>query len=236
MVRPRAEPGLPAHLAVFGTGVPVDEMAFLTNCHVGAHNPHGGTFTVTGRAACAGTVVGVKQQREHDWAVDVVYNWDRVDPPWQPDELTERLWLGGTPRTDVVVPPGQVAAPWAPSAHRGLFDSCVTLTPIAGPAGDGVLELRVPLRDRDGEQLDLQMLAAAIQWAVDRHRDGHRVLVRCHAGLNRSGLVAVPLLTWLVPDMTFAAALEHARRVRHRLVLCRAEFQHAARALARPGA
>lgn len=182
------------------------------------------------------TLDGVDHAETEDlWRNDVLFHWDRNDPPWEGTELLERFFLGGTPRTDVVVQPGAIASPWQPSVHRGLFDACVTMTPISGPAGSGVLELRVPLNDRDGDVLDLGILRGAVEWAVERHRAGNRVLVRCHAGLNRSGLVAVPALTWIDAAISFDEALRTARTRRHELVLCRPEFEVAARQLARPG-
>lgn len=173
---------------------------------------------------------------ENLWRNDVLFHWDRCDPHWSGTELLDRLFLGGTPQTDVVVAPGTIGSPWRPSVHREIADACVTLTPISGPAGPGVLELRVPLADRDGETLDLATLRDVVAWAVERHRAGDRVLVRCHAGLNRSGLVAVPVMTWVAPDLSFDEALGIARTKRHELVLCRPEFEVAARELARPGA
>lgn len=182
------------------------------------------------------TLYAVEYAETEDlWKNDVLFNWDRNDPSWAGTAILERLFLGGTPRNDVVVQPGAVSSPWQPSVHRGLYDACVTLTPISGPAGSGVLELRVPLNDRDGEPLDLNVLGGVVAWILERYRAGNRVLVRCHAGLNRSGLVAVPAMTWIAPDLSFDEALSIARVNRHELVLCRSEFEVAARKLARPG-
>ena len=108
----------------------------------------------------------------------------------------------------------------------------MTLTPLAGPAGTGVAEFRVTFPDRDGAVPPRHNLVEAIDWATRRHRAGDRVLVRCHAGLNRSGLVAVPVLTWIDESLSFDQALLRARTLRHELVLCRNE--ELARSLARP--
>ena len=172
---------------------------------------------------------------ENLWRNEILFHWDRSDPSWQATELIDRLLLGGTPQTDLVVQPGSITSPWQPSVHPGICDACVTMSPIIGPAGRGVLELRVPLEDRSAEPVDHDALRKAIAWAVAQHRDGKRVLVRCHAGLNRSGLVAVPLMTWLDEALSFDDALEIARTRRHALVLCRPELEDAARTLARPG-
>ena len=169
---------------------------------------------------------------ESFWSADVEYNWQRRDPAWTATLLHERLWIGGVPEFDVVVAPGTVASPWRPTAHAGLYDACLTMTPIAGPAGPGVLEYRVPLLDVDTPDLHLDVLHDALDWVLRQHQAGGRVLVRCHAGLNRSGVIAVPALTHLAAGWSFDEALAHARRTRHRLVLSRPAFETAARSLA----
>lgn len=168
-----------------------------------------------------------------NYAGDVQWNWRRVDPSWHPTELLPRLWQGGTPDDDLLVEPGFVTSPWAPSVSLADFDACVTLTPIAAPAGAGVAEMRVTFQDAEVVKPRLDLLAEAIGWARRRHKSGDRVLIRCHAGLTRSGLVAVPLMTWLEPSLSFDDALALARSRRHRLVLSR--FKEQARALSRPG-
>lgn len=179
------------------------------------------------------TVRVVREADEANFTGDVAYNWQRRDPSWHPTELAVRLWQGGTPDDDLLVAPGSITSPWAPSVQARDFESCVTLTPLAGPAGTGVSELRVTFHDADHVTLNMQALGEAVEWALGRHRAGDRVLVRCHAGLVRSGLVAVPLLTWVDESLSFDQALAHARSRRHPLVLAR--FEVAARQLARPG-
>ena len=164
---------------------------------------------------------------------DVAYNWRRKDPGWRPTELLPRLWQGGTPDDDLVTAPGFLTSPWAPSVHADSFDACVTLTPLAAPAGTGVAEFRVTFLDTDDTAAPADLLRDAVEWAARRHAAGDRVLVRCHAGVSRSGLVVVPLMTWLDPGLTFDAALSRARQMRHPRVMCR--FEGIARALARPG-
>jgi hypothetical protein len=166
-----------------------------------------------------------------DWG-DVKYNWERKDPGWRPTELLDRLWQGGVPDDDLTVSPGTIPSPWRPSVHKGIFDACVTLTSLAGPVGTGVAEFRVTFPDFDGVMPPADLLGEAIAWAALRHSKGDRVLVRCHAGLSRSGLVVVPLMTWIDPSLTFDQALTRARHLRHELVLCR--FEELGRGLARP--
>jgi len=172
---------------------------------------------------------------KHNWSMDVVYNWERKNPKWEATEVSERLWIGGTPHTDVVVKPGSLTNPWSPSVTSDLFDACLTLTPIAGPVGHEVVELRVPLIDKKGAQVDIELVQEAVKWVVDKHKDNKKVLVRCHAGLNRSGLIVVPVLTFIEPSLSFNDALQRVRTLRHKLVLNRPEFLEVAKKVARAG-
>lgn len=166
---------------------------------------------------------------------DAYYNLNRNDPYPTPTLLLNRLWIGGTPDDDILIHPGTFPRPWKPSVHKENFDSCVTLTPLAGPAGTGISELRVTFPDTDKTAPPpLEILQNTISWARQEHAQGKRILVRCHAGLNRSGLIAVPLMTWIDPTLSFSQALEKARNKRHHLVLCRDTFRDLAEQLANP--
>lgn len=93
------------------------------------------------------------------------------------DEVYPGLWIGG--------------ARWG-NPPAGEFDVVVSLTPrheadvrIPRPAR----HLRWPLLDEEGHPFDPGQLAELVAKIVGWVRDGQRVLVRCYAGLNRSGLV-----------------------------------------------
>jgi protein-tyrosine phosphatase len=98
-----------------------------------------------------------------------------------------------------------------------------------------VVELRVPLIDKKGAQVDIELVQEAVKWVVDKHKDNKKVLVRCHAGLNRSGLIVVPVLTFIEPSLSFNDALQRVRTLRHKLVLNRPEFLEVAKKVARAG-
>jgi len=108
--------------------------------------------------------------------------WERrmlaSDWPRNPhDEVYPGLWIGG--------------ARWGnPGPHD--FDVVVSLTPtheanirIPKPTH----HLRWPLYDADDQHIDPDQLARLVTQIVQWVREGKRVLVRCWAGLNRSGLV-----------------------------------------------
>jgi len=74
------------------------------------------------------------------------------------------------------------------------FQTVVTLYLWANPAGDGVKELRLPFRDDYQIAFDVNAMLSIVR---DAHYDwsrGKRVLVRCQAGQNRSGLVTALIL------------------------------------------
>ena len=55
--------------------------------------------------------------------------------------------------------------------------------------GWGVEEMRYGFADASAEHFDTERLLRVSKWAFDRWNAGERVLIRCQAGLNRSGLV-----------------------------------------------
>jgi protein-tyrosine phosphatase len=64
----------------------------------------------------------------------------------------------------------------------------------ARPADWQVQEFRYGLPDAAISNIDLSRLRQAVEFGYDRWKSGDRVLVRCQAGLNRSGLVMALIL------------------------------------------
>jgi protein-tyrosine phosphatase len=64
----------------------------------------------------------------------------------------------------------------------------------ARPADWNVQEFRYGVPDASIADIDLQRLKQAVEFGYDRWKQGDRVLVRCQAGLNRSGLVTALIL------------------------------------------
>lgn len=74
------------------------------------------------------------------------------------------------------------------------FDAIVTMYAWARPADWKVQEFRYGVPDASISDIDLDRLRQAVDFGYDRWKQGDRVLVRCQAGLNRSGLVLALIL------------------------------------------
>jgi hypothetical protein len=133
-------------------------------------------------------------------------------PTYAPSEILPGLWQGGTEDHEVV-------GGLVPADHQGVlygrrprFDTVVTLYADAQPAAWGVEELRFGFPDAE---LTPEFARRAIELARHAHRrwtDGTRVLVRCQAGVNRSGLVMALTLMLDGMDAHDAIALIRERR------------------------
>ena len=74
------------------------------------------------------------------------------------------------------------------------FHAIVTMYAWARPADWKVQEFRYGVPDASITDIDLDRLRQAVDFGYDRWKQGDRVLVRCQAGLNRSGLVLALIL------------------------------------------
>jgi protein-tyrosine phosphatase len=105
-------------------------------------------------------------------------------------EILSNLFMGGTDDEDVIHIPARVY-----SRREDLpFDSMVTMYAWARPADWNVQEFRYGVLDASIKDIDLNRLRQAVEFGYDRWKQGDRVLVRCQAGLNRSGLVMALIL------------------------------------------
>jgi protein-tyrosine phosphatase len=105
-------------------------------------------------------------------------------------EILSNLFMGGTDDEDVIHIPARVY-----SRREDLpFDSMVTMYAWARPADWNVQEFRYGVPDASIKDIDLNRLRQAVEFGYDRWKQGDRVLVRCQAGLNRSGLVMALIL------------------------------------------
>ena len=105
-------------------------------------------------------------------------------------EILTNLFMGGTDDEDVIHIPARVY-----SRREDLpFDSIVTMYAWARPADWNVQEFRYGVPDASIKDIDLNRLRQAVEFGYDRWKQGDRVLVRCQAGLNRSGLVMALIL------------------------------------------
>lgn len=130
-----------------------------------------------------------------------------ADAPW--NEIVPGLWQGGHDwrDTDGVLRDVVVA---------DEFDLVVSLYKRhgCGPTGDGVEELRLIIPDGMLLAADAATAERIAEKAARAVKDGKRVLVRCQAGYNRSGLITALTLIHLGHDAEAAIDLIRAKRSR----------------------
>ena len=103
------------------------------------------------------------------------------------------------------------------------FDAIVTMYAWARPADWNVQELRYGIPDNLISDIDLNRLRKAVDFAHQQWKSGDRVLIRCQAGLNRSGLVTALVLIkeGYSPDQ----AIDLIRAQRGEDALCNSQFE-----------
>jgi protein-tyrosine phosphatase len=122
------------------------------------------------------------------------------ETPLDASNIVRRLWIGGVPPFD---------------RHLPEFDVLVLCARELQPeslAFRGTV-IRCPIRDADPTELEHKTVLAAGRAVAKALVGGHRVLVTCAAGRNRSGLVtglALGLVTRM--SATEIIALIRARR------------------------
>jgi len=115
---------------------------------------------------------------------------DRAAPdagaPW--NEIVPGLWMGGHHYLDA-------SGQRAPAIVTDEFDLVISLSQQDGhgPA-DNVEHHCARLPDQPLTSGQLETVCRLAATAVDGLRQGRRVLVRCHSGYNRSGLVVAQVL------------------------------------------
>lgn len=124
-------------------------------------------------------------------------------------EITPGLWMGGTDDYDTVDRPGELPRLSSPLD----FDAVITLNAYAKPFGWYVRELRFGFPDAplDGEHAS--HIEEVADWGHRAWKRGERLLVRCQAGMNRSGLVTALVLKR--EGITHDAAINLIRKKRH---------------------
>ncbi len=120
-----------------------------------------------------------------------------VWPGYAPTELTPGLHQGGTEDYDVLSRRGNDFR----RRNDYPFDTVVTLYASAQPVPWGVEELRFGFLDSRLEGDDIATVIRAAKFAHQRWLEGAEVMIRCQAGMNRSGLVSslVLILAGLTP-------------------------------------
>lgn len=116
-----------------------------------------------------------------------------VNKPWHKpldnyNTILPNLFMGGTHDDDMF------SQHEKPLITTDDFDSVYTLFGWANPSDWNVKEVRLPFYDSGSFSVDESEL---YEFAEQAHKDwkrGKRVLIRCQAGLNRSGLITALLL------------------------------------------
>lgn len=135
--------------------------------------------------------------------------------------ISTRLWVGGAPPFDRDLPEFDMLVLCAAELQpdRIAFHGTVVRCPIPDAALSAHDAMRVAVSSR--------LVAEAIS-------GGRRVLVTCHAGLNRSALVAALALAKLT-TMSAAEIIRLIRTNRHPHALHNRHFQSIVRSIAREG-
>ena len=114
-------------------------------------------------------------------------------------EISPGIYMGGTQDADSRLATNTSADGFANHNRPSFYDdkkfqTVVTLYLWANPTGDGVKELRLPFRDDYQINFDVNAMFSIVRDAHYDWSSGKRVLVRCQAGQNRSGLVMALIL------------------------------------------
>jgi hypothetical protein len=133
-------------------------------------------------------------------------------------EILPNLFMGGTDDEDVINIPARIYN----RRNELPFDAIVTMYESARPAFGGVQEFRYGIPDASIVEIDLGRLRDAVEFAHARWKAGDRVLIRCQAGLNRSGLVTALLL--IKEGHAPQEAIDLIRTKRDRDALCNMDF------------
>lgn len=137
-------------------------------------------------------------------------------PGPEPSELAPGLWQGGT-NTDE-------AHGYALAANgRSPYRVVITLFDGAPLAPNDVEEHRLPFEDAELKPEEVSQLLALAEVAHARWKAGEVVLVRCEAGVNRSGLVSSMVL--LISGLTPAEAIGAVRAARGPMALSNESFE-----------
>jgi protein-tyrosine phosphatase len=132
--------------------------------------------------------------------------------------IAPNLFQGGTDDLDVI----HLAQTNTRPRVDLPFDAIVTMYAWARPADWNVQEFRYGVPDASISDIDLNRLRQAAEFGYDRWKAGDRVLVRCQAGLNRSGLVLALIL--IKDGLTPQEAINRIRENRGSDALFNADF------------
>jgi hypothetical protein len=137
-------------------------------------------------------------------------------------EILPGLWQGGTHDDD-----GRRIHAHAHIDSRPIttdeFDVVGTFYAKSNPADWHVLELRYPFMDGNLDDANMDYLIGVARFMHSEWKRGKRVLTRCQAGWNRSGLVTALIL--LIEGYSAEAAIDLIRVRRSSDALCNHRFE-----------
>lgn len=141
-------------------------------------------------------------------------------PIWS--EILTGLWQGGTEDWDVMG--AHVLPKYERSARITIkdFATVVTLYAAAKPVDWHVRELRFGMWDSNLKDVDFEDIFDIVQLAHSDWLRGKKVLIRCQAGWNRSGLITALVL--IREGYSAAEAITLIRQNRSEYALCNPDF------------
>lgn len=143
-------------------------------------------------------------------------DWYR-EPLWS--EVLPGLWQGGTAGNDEM----HIGRPVADARIKPKdFDTVITMYGYAQPADWQVKEFRLAIYDSDMRDFDAEELFDLVRVAHTDWQKGKKVLVRCQAGWNRSGLITALVL--MRQGYTTDQAIDLIREARSKHALCNHHF------------
>jgi protein tyrosine phosphatase len=137
------------------------------------------------------------------------------DPLWS--EVLNGLWQGGTDDLDV---DRQLKVPMITTKN---FDTVITMYADANPVDWFVKEFRYGVWDSDINKMNTTELFDIVRLAHADWKRGKRVLIRCQAGWNRSGLITALVL--IREGMGAREAIDLIRETRSESALCNKSFE-----------
>jgi hypothetical protein len=132
-------------------------------------------------------------------------------------EILPGLFMGGSPWGSRIDDADREYRIQGFDVDERPFDAVITLFPKAYPVGYGVEEMRFGFPDdlTAGVVLEYrERILELANWGYGRWQSGSRLLVRCAAGENRSGLITLLILQLHGMDTDSAVELIRQRRLK----------------------
>lgn len=137
-----------------------------------------------------------------------------AEPLWS--EVIEGLWQGGTADYDAD------AQLRKPMITKTKFDTVITMYAYANPVDWFVREIRYGVWDSNMKDFNVEELFDIVRIAHSDWQRGKKVLIRCQAGWNRSGLITALVL--MREGMEAQKAINLIRQKRSPHALCNKTF------------